>query len=71
MNIISIIEKKKNNEVLTEEEIDYFINAIGFNKRDCIEKVRDVVFNSGFFDEIKNKKDIQVIVIENEEDNYE
>ena len=27
MNIISIIEKKKNNEVLTEEEIDYFING--------------------------------------------
>ena len=28
MNIISIIEKKKNNEVLTEEEIDYFFNII-------------------------------------------
>ena len=54
-----------------KNKIGYFINATGFNKKDCIEKVRDVVFNSGFFDEIKNKKDIQVIVIENEEDNYE
>ena len=54
-----------------KNKIDYFVNATGFNKSDCINKVRDVVFNSGFFDGIKNKKDIQVIVIENEEDNRE
>ena len=54
-----------------KNKIDYFINATGFNKRDCIEKVRDIVFNSGFFDEITNKKDIQVIAIENEVNYYE
>lgn len=54
-----------------KNKINYFINATGFNKRDCIEKVRDIVFNSDFFDGIKNKKDIQVIVIENEENNHE
>ena len=47
-------------------EVDSCLNGY-----DCIEKVRDIVFNSGFFNGIKNKKDIQVIVIENEEDNYE
>ena len=54
-----------------KNKIDYFINATGFNKRDCIEKVRDVVFNSGFFNGIKNKKDIQVLVIATVEYTYE
>lgn len=54
-----------------KNKIDYFINATGFNKKDCIEKVRDIVFRSGFFDGIKNKKDIQVIVIENKDDKHE
>lgn len=49
-------------------KIDYFINATGFNKRDCIEKVRDIVYYSDFFDGVKDKKDIQVIVIENKEE---
>lgn len=52
-------------------KIDYFINATGFNKRDCIEKVRDIVYYSDFFDGIKDKKDIQVIVIENKEESNE
>ena len=54
-----------------KNKISYFINATGFNKRDCIEKVRLVVFKSNFFCGIKDKKDIQVIVIEDEENNYE
>ena len=49
-----------------KNKIGYFINATGFNKKDCIEKVRTIVFHSGFFNGIKDKKDIQVIVIENE-----
>ena len=49
-----------------KDKIGYFTNATGFNKKDCIEKVRMIVFHSGFFDGIKDKKDIQVIVIENE-----
>ena len=49
-----------------KNKVGYFINATGFNKRDCIDKVRTVVFHSNFFDGLKDKKDIQVIVIENE-----
>lgn len=49
-----------------KNKVGYFINATGFNKRDCIDKVRTVVFDSDFFDGLKDKKDIQVIVIENE-----
>lgn len=54
-----------------KNKVDYFLNATGFNKKDCIEKVRDLVYNSGFFDGIKDKREIQVIVIENEVKNYE
>ena len=54
-----------------KNKIGYFINATGFNKRDCIDKVRTIVFHSGFFSEMNNKKDIQVIVIENEVSSYE
>lgn len=49
-----------------KNKIGYFINATGFNKKDCIEKVRTIVFYSGFFNGIKDKRDMQVIVIENE-----
>lgn len=49
-----------------KNKVGYFINATGFNKRDCIDKVRTIVFHSNFFDGLKDKKDIQVIVIENE-----
>ena len=49
-----------------KNKVGYFINATGFNKRDCIDKVRTIVFHSDFFDGLKDKKDIQVIVIENE-----
>ena len=49
-----------------KNKIGYFINATGFNKKDCIEKVRKIVFYSGFFNGIKDKRDMQVIVIENE-----
>lgn len=54
-----------------KNKIGYFINATGFNKRDCIDKVRTIVFHSDFFNGVKNKKDIQVIVIENEDADYE
>lgn len=47
-------------------KIGFFTDAIGINKNDCIEKVRTIAYHSGFFDGIKNKKNIQVIVIENE-----
>ena len=46
-----------------KNKVGYFINATGFNKRDCIDKVRTIVFHSNFFDGLKDKKDIQVIVI--------
>lgn len=49
-----------------KNKIGYFINATGFNKKDCIEKVRTIVFYSDFFNGIKDKRDMQVIVIENE-----
>ena len=49
-----------------KNKIGYFINATVFNKKDCIEKVRTIVFYSGFFNGIKDKRDMQVIVIENE-----
>lgn len=49
-----------------KNQIGYFTDAIAINKYDCIKKVRTIVFHSGFFDGIKSKKDIQVIVIENE-----
>ena len=49
-----------------QNKIGYFTDAIGISKRDCIEKVRTIVYHSGFFDGVRNKKDIQVIVIENE-----
>ena len=54
-----------------KDKVGYYINVIGFNRKDCIEKVRMVVFHSNFFNGLKNKKDIQVIVIENERDDYE
>ena len=54
-----------------KNKVGYFINATGFNKRDCKDKVRTIVFHSNFFNGIKNKNDIQVIVIENEVQVYE
>lgn len=49
-----------------KNKIGYFKNVTGFSKRDCENKVRTIVFHSDFFNDLKDKKDIQVIVIENE-----
>jgi len=70
MKYCDLFHKKYLKEYVTvykyKNKIGYFINATGFNKKDCIDKVRTIVFHSGFFNGIKTKKDIQVIAIENE-----
>lgn len=50
-----------------KNKIGYFINATGINKRDAKEKVRTIVYHSDFFDDLKSKKEIEVILIENGE----
>lgn len=70
-----------NKKILTEyitifkykNKIGYFINVPAFNKRDAKRKVRDIVKYSDFFvgENIKNVKDIQVIVIKREDNCYE
>lgn len=50
-----------------KNKIGYFVNATGLNKLDAKEKVRTIVYHSGFFNGIKKKKDIEVILIENGE----
>ena len=49
-----------------KDRIGYFLNVPGLNKKDCIKKVRTVIYNSRFFNGIKAANDIQVIAIENE-----
>lgn len=50
-----------------KNKIGYFTDAVGFNKRDVIDKTRMVVFHSGFFNGLKDMKKIQVIAIESED----
>lgn len=49
-----------------KNKIGYFTDAVGFNKRDVIDKTRIVAFHSGFFNGLKDMKKIQVIAIESE-----
>ena len=49
-----------------ENNIGYFLDAVGINKRDVIKKVRMLVYHSNFFNGIKNIKSIEIIAIENE-----
>lgn len=70
MKYCNIFHKKFIKEYIAiykyKNKIGYYMNATGFSKRDCKDKVRMIVFHSGFFNDLKDKKDIQVIVIENE-----
>lgn len=50
-----------------KNKIGYFTDAVGFNKRDVIDKTRMVVFHSGFFNGLKYMKKIRVIAIESED----
>ncbi len=50
-----------------KNKIGYFLDAVGFNKRDVIDKTRMVVFRSGFFYFLKDMRKIQVIAIESED----
>ena len=50
-----------------KNRIGYFTDAIGLNKKDVIEKTRVLVYHSGFFNGLKNMKEIQVIAIERED----
>ena len=71
MKICKLTGKKMIKEYLAiykyKNKIGYFINATGFNKKDAKEKVRTIVYHSDFFNGIKNKKEIEVILIENGE----
>lgn len=50
-----------------KNKISYFTDAVGFSKRDVIDKTRMVAFHSGFFNGFKDMKKIQVIAIESED----
>lgn len=50
-----------------KNKIGYFLDAVGFNKRDVIDKTRMVVFHSVFFYGLKDMRKIQVIAIESED----
>ena len=44
-------------------KIGYYIDAVGLNKKDVIQKVRVLAYYSGFFNEIKNINDIKKIQV--------
>lgn len=46
-----------------KNKIGYFTDAIGMNKKNVISKARVLIYYSGFFDEIKNFRDINKIDI--------
>lgn len=77
IKLCEIFNKKILTEYITvfkyKNKIGYFINVPAFNKRDAKRKVRDIVKYSDFFvgENIKNVKDIQVIVIKREDNCYE
>ncbi len=50
-----------------KNKIGYFLDAVGMSKKDVIDKTRMIVFHSGFFNDIKDLKKIQVIAIESED----
>ena len=63
-------KKKLRNYIVVfkyKNKIGYFTDAVGFNKRDVIDKTRMVAFHSGFFNGLKDMKKIQVIAIESED----
>lgn len=74
MKYCHITDKKMLKHYITiykyKNKVGYFKHVIGLNKKDAIEKVRILIYNSDFFNEIKNINDIQVIAIESE-DGYE
>lgn len=69
MKICNITGKKMIKEYVAvykyKNKIGYFINATGLNKIDAKNKVRTIVFHSDFFNGIKNKKEIKVLLIKN------
>lgn len=71
MTYCDITGKKMLKDYITifmyKNKVGYYVGVPALNKRDVIDKVRTIVFYSDFFDGIKNKKDIQVIAIESEE----
>ena len=73
MKYCDITGKKMLKEYITvykyKNKVGYFVGVSGLNKKDVIDKVRTIVYYSDFFNGIKNKKDIQVIVIEREDTN--
>lgn len=73
MKYCDITGKKMLKEYITvykyKNKVGYFVGVPGLNKKDVIDKVRTIVYYSDFFYGIKNKKDIQVIVIEREDTN--